>query len=48
MAENNLSSRREADELILKGSVFVNGKKAVLGQKVDSAYDTIEVKNIKK
>ncbi len=47
MAENNLSSRREADELILKGSVFVNGKKAVLGQKVDSAYDTIEVKNIK-
>jgi len=30
----NISSRREADRLIEAGQVFVNGQKAVLGQKI--------------
>lgn len=47
LAEKNIASRREADELILKGVVFVNGKKAILGQKVEENKDTIEIKNRK-
>ena len=42
MAQLNLCSRREADEYIEKGWVLVNGKPAVLGQKV-SATDKIEL-----
>ena len=42
MAQLNLCSRREADEYIEKGWVWVNGKPAVLGQKV-SATDKIEL-----
>ena len=34
MAQLKMCSRREADEYIEKGWVFVNGKPAVLGQKV--------------
>jgi 23S rRNA pseudouridine2604 synthase len=37
------STRRGADELIKKGSVFINGKKAVLGDKVLET-DKVEVK----
>lgn len=37
-----LCSRREADRLIEKGQVFVNGKKAVLGQKI-SETDVVEL-----
>jgi 23S rRNA pseudouridine2604 synthase len=48
LAEKNIASRREADELIAKGLVFINGKKALLGQKVDETVDQIEVKNLKK
>lgn len=40
MAELGLCSRREADSLIESGQVFVNGVKAVMGQKVTAA-DTI-------
>ncbi len=40
MSELGLCSRREADTLIDKGAVLVNGQKAVMGQKVASA-DTI-------
>lgn len=47
MAEKDMSSRREADELISKGLVFVNGKKAILGQKIDDERDTLEIKNLK-
>ncbi len=48
LAEKNIASRREADELIAKGLVWVNGKRATLGQKVDDTRDQVEVKNLKK
>lgn len=48
LADQKIASRREADEYIQKGLVYVNGKKAVLGQKVDRERDQIEVKNLKK
>lgn len=35
LALNNYSSRREADELIAKGVVMINGKKAKIGDKVN-------------
>lgn len=35
LADNKLASRREADRLIAAGKVLVNGKKAVIGQKVE-------------
>lgn len=37
------ATRREADTLVEKGLVFVNGKRATVGEKV-TATDTIEVK----
>ncbi len=40
----NICSRRKADELIEKGHIKVNGKKAVLGQKINSG-DNVEVDN---
>lgn len=42
LADKGIASRREADTLIEKGAVLVNGKKAVLGQKVTDA-DTVTV-----
>ncbi len=47
LAEQNIASRREADEYISRGLVYVNGKKALLGQKIDTEKDHIEVKNLK-
>lgn len=38
----DVSSRREADRLIEGGQVFVNGKKAVLGQKIEKT-DVVEL-----
>ena len=38
----DICSRREADRLIESGQVFVNGKKAVLGQKV-SKTDKVDI-----
>lgn len=43
LAKKNIASRREADELIKGGVVFVNGKRATLGMQVYDA-DTVEVK----
>jgi len=43
LASKNYCTRREADELITKGKVFINGKLAVLGDKV-SETDKVEVK----
>ena len=39
-------SRREADRLIEKGKVFVNGKKAVLGQKVEKDDKVTTTKDV--
>lgn len=46
LAWKNISTRRGADELIEKGKVFINGKKALLGSKVNEA-DTVEVRGHK-
>jgi 23S rRNA pseudouridine2604 synthase len=47
LADKKIASRREADEYIGRGLVYVNGKKATLGQKIDPERDTVEVKNLK-
>jgi 23S rRNA pseudouridine2604 synthase len=43
LAHKNYCTRREADELIAKGKVFINGTRAVLGAKV-SERDVVDVK----
>lgn len=43
LKEKGYTTRRGADELILSGSVFVNGKKAILGIDV-SPKDVVEIK----
>lgn len=43
LADNNVASRREADKLIAQGKIYVNGKKAELGQQVEED-DIIEVR----
>ncbi|MES2088254.1 MAG: pseudouridine synthase [Patescibacteria group bacterium] len=43
LADKGFATRKGADELIEAGKVFVNGKKAVLGQKVGEE-DKVEVK----
>lgn len=47
LAINNYATRREADTLIEKGLVFINDKKAVLGDKVNER-DKVTLKNFKK
>ena len=44
IAQTGFCSRREADKLIEKGEVFVNGQKATIGQRV-SMSDSIKVKD---
>ena len=48
MADLGLASRREADELIIAGSVFVNGKRAEAGMQIDPKKDKVEIKSEKK
>lgn len=43
LAERGYATRRGADELITKGKVLINGKKAKLGDQVDEG-DVVEVK----
>jgi 23S rRNA pseudouridine2604 synthase len=43
LAEKGYSTRRGADALIEKGLVFVNGKKALIGQKIEES-DAVEVR----
>ena len=47
LAEKGFSTRRGADALILKGVVFVNGKKAVIGQQVVDG-DIVDVREKQK
>jgi pseudouridine synthase len=42
LSECEICSRRKADEHILAGKVFVNDKKADLGQKIDPKTDRVE------
>lgn len=42
LAHSGVASRREVDELILKGKVLINGKRALVGQQVHTK-DTVEV-----
>ncbi len=43
LADKGLTTRKGADELVVAGKVFVNGTKAVLGQKVGEG-DKVEVR----
>jgi 23S rRNA pseudouridine2604 synthase len=47
LAKQNHATRTGADELIKKGIVFVNGQKAILGDKVKKG-DTVEVRRKEK
>ncbi|HPN96286.1 MAG TPA: pseudouridine synthase [Candidatus Moranbacteria bacterium] len=42
LAQKNVASRREADALIKSGKVTINGRKAVLGDKIEEA-DLVEI-----
>ncbi len=44
LALNNYATRKEADELIKKGFIFINDRKAVLGDKVEKD-DNVKVSN---
>ncbi len=48
MADLGLASRREADEMIESGVVFVNDKKAEAGMQIDPTKDKIEIRASKK
>jgi 23S rRNA pseudouridine2604 synthase len=43
LAERGIATRRAADELVEKGVIFINGRKAVIGQKVNE-NDEVEVR----
>jgi len=45
IAASGLTSRRRAEKLISKGKVFVNDKKAKIGQRIDPQLDKIFVNN---
>ncbi len=47
LADTNRASRREADILVQEGRVFVNGKKALLGQQV-TEKDLVEIRGKEK
>lgn len=44
IAESGLCSRRAAEALVAAGEVYVNGEKAVLGQKVEPGADKVTVR----
>lgn len=43
ISECGYLSRRKAEEMIAKGQVFVNGKKAIIGDKVDPYADEVKI-----
>jgi len=45
LSQSGVCSRRSADELISKGKVFVNGKVAGLGDKIDPDKDKVAINN---
>lgn len=47
LSEQGICSRRQAEQLIIDGSIFVNNKKAILGIKINPDVDKIEIKNEK-
>ena len=46
--EKNICSRREADVFIKQGLIFVNNKKAIIGQKINPIKDKIKISDIVK
>lgn len=44
LSQCSVASRRKAEELIEQGSVKINGRKAILGDKVDPIHDKVLVK----
>jgi 23S rRNA pseudouridine2605 synthase len=45
LAYKGLCSRREGEQWILEGEIWVNGVPATLGQSIDPTVDTVKVKN---
>ncbi len=43
LAHQKIATRKDADALVARGDVFINGKRAVLGSKVNEK-DKIEVR----
>ncbi len=43
LSQSGIASRRKAEEFIISGQVFINGKKAKLGDKVDPETDQVKV-----
>lgn len=43
LSDNGITSRRKAEEMIVKGRIKVNGRPAKLGQKVNPAKDLISI-----
>lgn len=48
LAQKNIASRREADEMVRLGKIKINGKKAVLGDKVLEKDEVEVAKNFQK
>ena len=47
LSESGVMSRRKAEDYIEKGKVTVNGRKAVIGQKIDPVRDVIAVEGVR-
>jgi 23S rRNA pseudouridine2605 synthase len=46
LSQWGIASRRRAEQMVLEGRVYLNGNVAQLGQKVDPAFDQIEVDGV--
>ena len=43
LARAGVASRRAVEEMIVAGRIRVNGRKAILGQRVDTSKDEVEL-----